>query len=329
MRAMRLHGVGDLRLESIAEPEITARDEVKIRVACAGICGSDLHNFATGMWLSRTPSTPGHEFAGEVIAVGSSDLGLKPGDRVVADSRVPCGACETCMSGRAYLCEGLGFVGEVNDGGFAEMTVQPVRLLRRLPDASVSYRVAAMAEPLAVALHAVNRLDADRSGTVLIAGAGPIGSLCALVLKHRGQARILIADRNGKRRSRVVEICGAQAVDLEDMSDTPDFAIDATGAPAATDAVIKALKRGGRLAIVGLYHGTPPVDINAVVEGGLTVSGCAAFDTELDDAISLLGPLSAGLEALSEPPVPIDNAIGLYQELTTPQTGKIKALIAP
>lgn len=329
MRAIRLHGVGDLRLETIAEPEITALEEVKVRVACAGICGSDLHNFATGMWLSRTPSTPGHEFAGEVIAVGSPDLEFKPGDRVVADSRVPCGSCETCASGHGYLCAGMGFVGEVNDGGFAEMTVQPARLLRRLPDPSVSYRVAAMAEPLAVALHAVNRLDAERTGTVLIAGAGPIGALCALVLNHRGQARVLIADRNEKRRSRVAEVCGAQAVDLAALPDAPDAAIDATGAPAATDAVVKALRRGGRLAIVGLYHGIPQIDLNAIVEGGLSVSGCAAFDTELDDAIALLAPLAAALESLSEPPAPIDRTISLYRELTAPETGKIKALIAP
>jgi len=329
MRAVRLHGVGDLRVEDVAEPDITAPDAVKIRVACAGICGSDLHNFATGMWLSRTPSTPGHEFAGEVIAVGSPDLEFKVGDRVVADSRVPCGSCETCASGRSYLCAGMGFVGEVNDGGFAEMTVQPARQLRRLPDASVSYRVAAMAEPLAVALHAVNRLGADRSGTVLVVGAGPIGALCALVLNHRGQARVLIADRNERRRSRVAEICGAQAVDLAALPDAPDAAIDATGAPAATDAVIRALRRGGRLALVGLYHGTPQVDLNAIVEGGLSVSGCAAFDTEFDDAVTLLAPLATALEALSEPPVPIDRTIGLYRELTTLETGKIKALIAP
>lgn len=329
MKAMRLHGVGDLRLEDVPEPEITAEDQVKIRVACAGICGSDLHNFATGIWMSRTPSTPGHEFAGEVVAIGGAETGFAVGDRVVADSRVPCGVCAVCLAGRSYLCAGMGFVGEVNDGGFAEISVQPAHQLRKLEDPGVSYRVAAMAEPLAVALHAVNRLRPDRDSTVLVAGAGPIGALCALALSHRGQARVLIADRNEARRARVAAACGAAPVDLAALSETSGFAIDATGAPAATSAVLGAVARGGGVTLVGLYHGEPPTDLNAIVEGGLTVSGCAAFDSELEDAIALLGPLSAPLEALSEPPAPLARTGALYEELAGGATPRIKALLAP
>jgi (R,R)-butanediol dehydrogenase/meso-butanediol dehydrogenase/diacetyl reductase len=329
VRAVRLHGVRDLRVEDVPEPALDAPDAVKVRVACAGICGSDLHNFATGIWMSRTPSTPGHEFAGEVVEIGPEATGFAVGDRVVADSRVPCGACPACLAGRGYLCPQMGFVGEVNDGGFAPVTVQPAHQLRKLPDPAVPWRVAAMAEPLAVALHAANRLKADPGETVLVVGAGPIGALAALALAHRGQARVLIADLNRARRDRVAEATGAIPVDLDALTDKPGAAIDATGAPAATNATLGAVARGGSVALVGLYHGAPSTDLNAIVEGGLTISGCAAFDSELDEAVALLAPLSAPLLALSEEPAPLDAAPALYADLAGGRTSRIKALLAP
>src|SRR4051812_1236150 len=148
MRAARLHDVGDLRVEEIAPPSAPQGKEVVIRVAAAGVCGSDLHNFRTGQWMSRKPSTPGHELSGEVVAVGSAVTKFSPGDRVVADSRFWCGECAQCRSGLRHLCERLGYVGEVCDGGFAEALLLPERLL--LPvDPRVEPAVAAMAEPLA------------------------------------------------------------------------------------------------------------------------------------------------------------------------------------
>ena len=122
MRAARLYGVGDLRIETIPEPASPTGADVLIKVLAAGICGSDLHNFKTGQWLSRVPSTPGHELVGEILAVGTEVRKLKTGDHVVADSRVACGMCPACRRGSPNLCQKLGFVGEVCDGGFAEMT---------------------------------------------------------------------------------------------------------------------------------------------------------------------------------------------------------------
>src|SRR5277367_4101912 len=100
MRAVRLHGVGELRVEEISPTGSPPSGEVKIRVRAAGICGSDLHNFRTGRWFSRLPVTPGHELAGEVMELGHGVAGLQPGDLVVADSRVACGKCAACKAGR-------------------------------------------------------------------------------------------------------------------------------------------------------------------------------------------------------------------------------------
>src|SRR5688572_17553191 len=147
MRAVRLHGIGDLRVEEVPPPAAPEPGWAGLKVLAAGICGSDLHNFRTGQWISRAPSTPGHELCGEITAVGAGVEGLSVGDRVVADSRFWCGTCEACRAGRPNLCERLGYVGEVCDGGFAEELILPVRLLHKVPG-FLDPAIAATAEPL-------------------------------------------------------------------------------------------------------------------------------------------------------------------------------------
>ncbi|MDR9395505.1 MAG: alcohol dehydrogenase catalytic domain-containing protein, partial [Roseovarius sp.] len=185
MRAVRLHGVGDLRVEDIAAPAPPRRDEVSLDVAAAGICGSDLHNFRTGEWISRAPSVAGHEFTGTVTSLGAGVRHVSVGDRVIVDSRHVCGDCAACRAGRAQVCESLGFLGEAIDGGFAGAVTLPARNALRAPH-GVADRHLAMAEPLAVALHALNRLDADSGAGIVIAGCGAIGGLVALLAADRG-----------------------------------------------------------------------------------------------------------------------------------------------
>src|SRR5262245_3074297 len=111
MKVVRLYSKNDLRVEEIEAPGALAPSEVRVRVLAAGICGSDIHKFKTGQWISRSPSTAGHEVAGVVTQVGSSVTSLRLGDRVVADSRVVCGRCRNCVEGYPQICEKLGFVG--------------------------------------------------------------------------------------------------------------------------------------------------------------------------------------------------------------------------
>src|SRR5689334_24008478 len=110
MKAARLYGPGDLRVEDVTEPGVPDAGWVRLRVTAAGICGSDLHNFRTGQWISRAPSVAGHEFAGIVAALGPGVTDLTIGDTVVADSRFWCGECPACRSGRRNVCARLGFV---------------------------------------------------------------------------------------------------------------------------------------------------------------------------------------------------------------------------
>lgn len=327
MRVARLYGIGDLRVEAVPEPTTPTGSDVLIKVLAAGICGSDLHNFKTGQWLSRTPSTPGHELAGEVIAVGPDVRKFKPGDRVVADSRVACGNCPACRRGSPNLCQKLGFVGEVCDGGFAEMTLLPESIVLTI-DAALPPAVAAMAEPLAVALHAVNRLTPERGEPILIAGAGPIGGLVALVLAREGFGPLYIVDRNEARQRLVAEVTGASPATLDDAPPTR-FAVDATGSAAVAAALAARSASGARIVFVGIFHERLTIDPNLIVEREIDLVGCGAFAGELPLAVARLPAYAADLARYVEGPISLADVPNAYQNLIAGKAQKLKKIIDP
>jgi (R,R)-butanediol dehydrogenase/meso-butanediol dehydrogenase/diacetyl reductase len=332
MKAARLHGAGDLRVEDIAAPGAPDAGWVKLRVDAAGICGSDLHNFRTGQWISRAPSTAGHELTGTVVAVGEGVSTVAKGDRVVADSRFWCGECVQCRSGRRHLCASLGFVGEVCDGGFAEETLLPARLLHVI-DAALDERVAAMAEPLAVALHAVRRLP-KTAGAVLVVGCGTIGGLAALLLSRTFGGKLLVTDRNRARGERVASVTGATIVDLDREAIAAALhgapllaAVEATGSIAALNQLLGVLDSGASVALVGIFHGRLDIDPNMLVEREIALLGCHAFADELPDAIGMLADLSGPLIGLIDREIGLDDVPAAYDRLLAGQGDGLKTII--
>jgi (R,R)-butanediol dehydrogenase/meso-butanediol dehydrogenase/diacetyl reductase len=327
MRAARLYGIGDLRVETVPVPAPPAGTEVLIKVLAAGICGSDLHNFKTGQWLSRSPSTPGHELAGEVIAVGPNVSRFRPGDRVVTDSRVACGTCSACRRGSPNLCQKLGFVGEVCDGGFAEMTVLPEAIL--LPvDGSLPPAIAAMAEPLAVALHAVSRLAPSLGEPIVITGAGPIGGLVALVLAREGYGPLYIVDRNEARQRLVADVTGAEPVTLDTAPPTR-FAVDATGSATVAETLAARSLSGARIVFVGIFHEKLTIDPNLIVEREVDLIGCGAFSDELPLAVARLPAYAADLARYVEGPISLADVPRAYQDLIAGKPTRLKTIIDP
>jgi (R,R)-butanediol dehydrogenase/meso-butanediol dehydrogenase/diacetyl reductase len=307
---------------------------VRLAVRAAGICGSDLHNFRTGQWVSRLPVTPGHEVAGAVLDVGEGVAGFAAGDLVVADSRVFCGDCGACRAGRGNLCEKLGFVGEVCDGGFAEEVCLPASGLVKVP-AGVPALVAAMAEPLAVALHAVRRLDPVKGEPVLIAGGGPIGGLAALALAAGGFGPLLMIERNLHRAVLLAEVAGVARVELSPAAiwdacgGAPRFCLDATGSGAVVETLLEIVAAGGRLALVGIFHDRPPLNLNLVVEREIDVVGCSVFRDELIEAVGMLPALADKLARLASAPIGLGDVPAAYEALIAGDTRSVKTLIQP
>ncbi|WP_157014675.1 zinc-dependent alcohol dehydrogenase [Mesorhizobium xinjiangense] len=333
MKAARLYAAGDLRVEDIDPPAGPGPGEVLVTLSAAGICGSDLHNFRTGAWISRAPSVAGHEFAGIVAAVGEGVDGLRPGDRVVADSRYWCGKCPACRSGRHNVCADLGFVGEVCDGGFAEATVLPSRLLIK-HDSTLDAGIAAMAEPLAVALHALRKQAVPAGEPVLVAGCGPIGGLAALLLARQHEGPLLVADRNALRSALVARVTGARVVDLdqgaieEALGGVPlRYALDATGSVAALQSLLELLAGGGSLALVGIAHGRLDFDPNLLVEREIALVGCHAFADELPEAVAMLPSFAPILGELIDAEISLDEVPAAYRQLLAGQSRGLKTII--
>ncbi|OCJ12929.1 dehydrogenase [Rhizobium sp. AC44/96] len=333
MKAVRLYDAMDLRVEEVERPSQPPAGHVNIEVRAAGICGSDLHNFRTGQWISRRPSTAGHEFCGRISAVGDGVEGLAVGDSVAVDSRVYCGTCPACASGRTNVCEHLGFVGEVCDGGFAEAVQLPARLVIK-HEPSLDPRVAAMAEPLAVALHAVRRLNAPAGEPVLLVGCGTIGGLSGLLLSRLHEGELLFADLKADRARMAADICGGSVVDLEPTGIEARlkgkrlrYALDATGSTRAIGEALGLLSGGGVLALVGISHGRLNLDPNILVEREIAMLGCHAYENELAEAVSLLPQLEAELQQFSDVLSSLDEVPGAYQQLLDGQTDKLKTIV--
>ena len=312
MKAVRLHGVRDIRVEEVGPPPSPASAEVTLEVTAAGICGSDLHNFATGQWITRAPSVAGHELTGIVTAIGPGVTHVAPGDHVVVDSRVTCGDCAACCEGLSQICERLGFLGEVMDGGFAEAATQPARNVLRAPS-GVAPRHLAMAEPLAVAIHAVDRLRAPEGAAILIVGCGAIGALCALVAARRGHP-VSVADRNAARGNRVADAMGATVAALGALGPSaPRYAIDATGSPEVIGSLIRELRGGGAIALVGIGSRDLSFNPTILVEREIALLGCHAFGDELPRAAGMLAGLAPVLDRLIDAQIKLDDVPAAYE----------------
>ncbi|WBU61264.1 zinc-dependent alcohol dehydrogenase [Paracoccus albus] len=327
MRAVRLHGIRDLRVEDIAAPSAPGIGQVTIAVASAGICGSDLHNFSTGAWITRAPSVAGHEFCGTVTAIGAGVSSVTPGQKVVLDSRVICGECPECRAGLGQVCRHLGFLGEVMDGGFAELVTVPARNVLPAPE-GVADRHLAMAEPLAVALHALRRLALPKDATLLIAGCGPIGGLIALLASRDGHV-VLVADRNEGRARLVADTTGAQIVRLADHAALAQrFAVDTTGSDAVISSLLSSLSGAGRLALVGIGKPKPVIDPVYLVEREISLLGCHAFtDEDLRDATSLLADLSDALDDFIGEEITLHDVPSAYERLIVGTAEGLKTII--
>jgi (R,R)-butanediol dehydrogenase/meso-butanediol dehydrogenase/diacetyl reductase len=334
MQAVRLHGVGEIQVEDIAPLGPPLAGEVKIRVRAAGICGSDLHNFRTGRWISKLPVTPGHELAGEVMQLGEGVTELQLGELVVADSRVACGRCLACKAGRENTCESLGYVGEVCDGGFAEFITLPAAQVLKVPD-GVSPRIAALSEPLGVALHLIRRLGPEKAQPIVIAGAGPVGGLAAIALDHLGFGPLFVIERNGARGALVSALTGAQLVAANPAAiehacrGRPRFAIDATGSAEILSLLIHVLAGSGRLGLVGLFHGAAAVDWNPIIEKEIDVVGCSVFRDEQRQALQLLKELDVKLERIVSSPLTLADVPAEYARLLAGQSTFLKSVICP
>jgi threonine 3-dehydrogenase len=273
-----------LELREVPEPEIGIND-VLIRVRKTGICGTDLHIESWDPWAARTivpPLIVGHEFVGEVAAMGSNVADLRIGDLVSAEGHIVCGRCRHCRAGRRHLCANTIGLGVGRDGAFAEYIAVPMaNVWHHWP--GIDEDVAAIFDPFGNAVHtalAFPVLGED----VLVSGAGPIGLMATAVVRHAGARLVVVTEPNPLRRELAARM-GATVVvdprerDLHDvqrelgMVEGFDVALEMSGSPAALRNAIASMAHGGRIALLGLPTEEVPLDLNQVIFKMLTLSG--------------------------------------------------------
>jgi threonine 3-dehydrogenase len=273
-----------LWLEEVPEPEHGIND-VLIRVHKTGICGTDVHIERLDAWAQRTIPVPlviGHEFVGEIVAVGSNVNDFHVGDLVSGEGHVVCGRCRNCMAGRRHLCAHTQGVGVDRPGAFAELIALPMtNIWHHAP--GVDEDVAAIFDPFGNAVHtalAFPVLGED----VLITGAGPIGCMASAVVRHAGARHVVVSDPNGYRRDLVLRMGATLAIDpgrreLPDvqaelgMTEGFDVGLEISGSPAALRSMLGNMSHGGRIAMLGIPSEEIAIDWTQVVFNMLTLRG--------------------------------------------------------
>ena len=203
MKAWVLHDIGKITLDEVSVPQ-PAAGEVLLKVHAAGICGSDIPRiYDTG--AHSMPLIPGHEFAGEVVGVGAEVKDAWIGKRVGVFPLIPCRECRPCSERRYEMCRSYSYLGSRRDGGFAEYVVVPEWNLIELAD-NVAYEEAAMSEPMAVAVHAIRRVQPETSDTVVVCGLGTIGELIVMFLIDMGIKNILVVGNKDFQRQSVLKM---------------------------------------------------------------------------------------------------------------------------
>jgi L-idonate 5-dehydrogenase len=288
---------------------------VRIRFGAGGICGSDMHYYRharTGDFVVTSPLVLGHEIAGEVVEIAGSAPGLKVGDRVAVNPSRWCGHCEPCREQRENLCENIFFMSSASktphmQGGFSTMFDAVPAQCVKIPD-HVPYQAAALAEPLAVCLHAVARAGDISGERAVLFGAGPIGLLTMLAARRAGIADVTVVDiaaaplafatRLGANH--VVDISGGDEVLKVQAGAQPfDVAFEVSGTAAGLASAIGAVRRGGIVVQVGnLPGGQIPTPANAVMAKEIELRGSFRFGSEFFTAVELIADGSVDVMAL-------------------------------
>lgn len=346
MKAARWHAAKDIRVEETEVPS-PSKNQVKIAVQFAGICGSDLHEYTHGPMLIPKDepyalnghigvTTLGHEFSGIVEEVGEGVTNVKKGDRVVVEPLFKNFDSPFVPSGEYNLSEPLGFVGLTSNGGFAKYTVVEDYMVHKIPD-SMTYEQGALVEPAAVAVYAVLQSGLQVGDTVLVSGAGPIGLLCVQAAIAAGATTVIVTDISEKRLEKAKEIGATHAINGMDK-DIPqqirkitghgvDVYLDAAGVQASFTTGVTSLRNGGTAVLVALFGKEVTYSAFDQVVREITIKGIIAYRNIFPQVIALIDSGRMPVEKLVTSKIELDEIVDKGFEALVNSPSEVKILI--
>jgi L-iditol 2-dehydrogenase len=341
MQALQLSRYRTLEMADLPTPT-PGPDEVLIRVAACGICGSDVHGYDGSSGRRIPPIVMGHEAAGRVAAVGENVKNFFVGEHVTFDSTIYCGSCDYCLSGHVNLCDkrqvvGVSCVDYRRAGAFAEFVVVPARIVYRLPE-SFPFEEAAMIEAVSVALHAVSLVKVAPQNNVLVVGAGMIGLLIVQALRAVGCSRIYASDVDQTRLNLAQEFgavglpegpgLAGQVKEITNGAGM-DIVVEAVGINATVLAAIDSVRKGGAVVLVGNVSAEVTLPLQKVVTRQIRLQGSCASAGEYPKAIALMSSGAIRVKPLITAIAPLEDGPQWFERLYAREPNVMKVVLAP
>lgn len=314
-------------------------DEAVVRVRASALCGSDLHTFRAKHPSVPLPSTIGHEFSGDITALGGAVQGLRVGDRVTAEPCEACGACEACRHGEYGSCDKLSFIYRRGDGAMADYITLKASSVFKLPEA-LSYEAGALIEPTAVAVHAARRADVRIGETVLVIGAGAIGLLTAAVCKRMGASEIIVTDTDAFRLDMARALGATRTVDArlgESLGDAVKEATEGRGVDKSFECVgreqtfvqaMSLLRKKGLATVVGIFEQKEiTIPVMRIVNNELRVQGSQGYCWDFPIALGLAADI--GLDRLVTHRFPLSKLQEALETASDRSVPSVKVLLMP
>jgi L-iditol 2-dehydrogenase len=343
MKALNLRAINELAIEEWPTPNLEP-NEVLVRVAACGICGSDVHGVDGSTGRRVPPIIMGNEAAGQIVACGAAVTGWQTGDRVTFGCVIHCAACFYCRRGELELCEnrrwlGVSIPGFRKHGAFAEYVAVPQQILFRIPQ-ELTYERAAMMEPLTIAAHALARTQLALYDTVVVVGTGMIGLLVVQLVKLSGASRIVAVDIDD-RRLELASHFGATDLLRSHRDDVPaavraltggrgaDVTFEVVGTGATVALAIACTRKGGSLTLIGNLAPTIEVPLQEIVLGELTLRGTTNASTEWDACLQMLSCGAVNVDALVSAVAPLAEGVEWFDRLRRAEPGLMKVILRP
>jgi 2-desacetyl-2-hydroxyethyl bacteriochlorophyllide A dehydrogenase len=339
MRSAVISGPGRIELVDTPVPDLE-RDRILVKVKAVGICGTDLEIYSGTIPYLKTgqlsyPVVPGHEWAGEVVEVGSEVRGISVGDRVISETQIGCGKCEMCRKGRYNLCPELVRIGIGGiPGAFADYIAVPDKSIHKIPD-GVGWEEAALTDPVSVALYGAIRGQVSPSDDVLVVGAGTIGLLSVSVCRALGAGSVKMVGRRKERISLAMEMGAEEAFEpdegrLSKLKGKIDLLIETSGSEDALRTYIPLMRKGGRIVLLGFPHGPiEGIDLSGLVIGNITIYGVLGSPGVWREALSLIAKGTVPVSKIITHTFPLDDIALAFEQARSRAGGAIKVMVIP